>query len=129
MEDTVMKYKLTAGIAALMLCSIPLLYPAAGRKKAEAARQTPVAVTGLVTIFGNEPHTWTGFTTTDGTVYRVTGDPELTESLPGRQGIMLEITGYLEAPEPADGNETVSPVSIPGTGSGTIHITGITEKH
>ena len=76
-----------------MIC-ISMIFGMAKKDKSET-EYTQIKVTGLVKIYGNEPHTFVGFTALDGTEYSLKADAAELKKLKKMQGILLEISGNL----------------------------------
>lgn len=112
----------TGLILLLMACAVTGAGFSMARKPQEAASQEisrQVTVTGLVGVYGNEPHTWLGFVDQQGTDYGLDGPAELLESLRTMQGILLRITGQLRQ-KPTD--DPIHPHALAG---GIIYIESI----
>lgn len=77
-------------------CIIGSLFAFSGREKMEATALQPVTVVGLIGVYGNEPHTWLGFVDQKGKEYALDATPEMIKELRSLQGILLEISGFLE---------------------------------
>ncbi|MBR5866599.1 MAG: hypothetical protein IKZ04_01685 [Spirochaetaceae bacterium] len=76
-----------------MIC-ISMIFGMAKKDKSET-EYTQIKVTGLVKIYGNEPHIFVGFTALDGTEYSLVANKTELKKLKKMQGILLEISGNL----------------------------------
>lgn len=61
-------------------------------KKDEPVQST---VTGLVHIYGNEPHTFAGIVCDDGKAYTVRGEKEMVAEIRATQGEKISVTGVI----------------------------------
>ena len=77
-------------------CIMSSLFAFSGRDKVETAALQPVKVVGQVGVYGNEPHTWLGFVDQGGGEYALDATPEVLKELRNLQGVLLEISGFLE---------------------------------
>ena len=77
-----------------VLCCIPMIFGMAKKDKIED-EYSQINVTGLVKIYGNEPHAFVGFVSLDGTEYSLVANKTELKKLKKMQGILLEISGNL----------------------------------
>lgn len=77
-------------------CIVGSIFALGGRDKEEVPSLVLESVVGLVTVYGNEPHTWLGFTDQQGVAYKLEASPLILEELQNLQGVLLEILGTIE---------------------------------
>jgi hypothetical protein len=51
------------------------------------------SITGYVKVYGNEPHTYLGLKTEDGTVFTLKADKEVLSEIQNQQGVLLQLNG------------------------------------
>ena len=51
------------------------------------------SITGYVKVYGNEPHTYLGLKTEDGTVFTLKADKEVLSEIQNKQGVLLQLNG------------------------------------
>lgn len=90
-----MRMRLFACVVLAAACAAALFGMGARKRAQEAGAE--VSVTGLVTVKGSEPHTWISFTAQDGTEYALSAADDTASELRRAQGVLLEISGTLEA--------------------------------
>lgn len=77
-------------------CIMGSFFAFSGRDKVEASVVQPVTLVGQIGVYGNEPHTWLGFVDQKGVEYALDATPEMIKDLRSLQGVLLEISGFLE---------------------------------
>lgn len=92
------------------------LFAFSGRDKMESATMQPIKVVGQIGVYGNEPHTWLGFVDQKGVEYALDTTPEMQKELRNLQGVLLELSGFLE-PVPEG-----QPVGFQALSGGTIEL-------
>ncbi len=51
------------------------------------------SIIGYVNVYGNEPHTYLGLKTEDGTVFTLKADKEVLSEIQNQQGVLLQLNG------------------------------------
>jgi len=75
--------------------SCSMIFCLASYDKKEKANSV-VTVCGLVVVKGNEPFTFLGLKTENGKEYALKGKEDILDYLQNNQGVLFEITGFLE---------------------------------
>lgn len=107
--------KRMVGIVIMCVLMLPLL-AFGGRDKVEAVKIQPVTVVGQIGVYGNEPHTWLGFVDQKGVEYALDATADTLQELRKLQGIILEITGKLDAVSAGQ------PVGFQALSGGTLYV-------
>lgn len=104
-------------VGVVIMCVLLLPLFAFGRRdKVEAVQLQQVTVVGQIGVYGNEPHTWLGFVDQKGVEYALDATADMLQELRGMQGLILEITGKLDAiPEG-------QPAGFQALSGGTLHV-------
>ena len=103
-------------VGILMFVLILPSFALGGRDKVESAQLLPVTVVGQIGVYGNEPNTWLGFVDQKGVEYALDATADMLQELRGMQGLILEITGELDAiPEG-------QPEGFQALSGGTLHV-------
>lgn len=53
------------------------------------------SITGYVNVYGNEPHTYLGLKSQDGTVFTLKADKETLDEIQKKQGELLQLSGKI----------------------------------
>lgn len=91
-------------------------------KKDKIKESSEIVVTGLVKIYGNEPHTFVGFVSQDGTEYSLKAKDKELKKLKKMQGILLEISGNLASVTETKG------LGLYQLNGGTIYVKSFSQK-
>ena len=51
------------------------------------------SIIGYVNVYGNEPHTYLGLKTEEGTVFTLKADKEILDEIQKNQGVLLQLNG------------------------------------
>jgi hypothetical protein len=97
--------------ALLTAAFLLLLLPLSCKTQENVKKNGEKILRGTVTIYGNEPHTWTGIETVpDGKIYQV-NPPEKAAELTAMQGYVLEFTVNIRDAEIPGAAGTVTVIS------------------